>query len=107
MGQLSIAEGGVVLTGTPSFDQANGLSVGTKPPQAMRLELMNGALDDILKASRNGGKGVHVSFGKTVVRYEEGSLVAFHTIANSICNADPTRRQQVPPVACNTPAYAY
>ena len=70
MGQLSIAEDGLVLTGAPSFDQANGPFSRTKPPQAMRLDLVDGVAEEILKASRNGGKGVHVSFGKAVVCQE-------------------------------------
>ncbi len=67
MGQLSIPEGGLVLAGAPSSNDANGPSAGTKPLQAMRLDLADGVLEEILKASCNSGKGVHMSFGKTVV----------------------------------------
>ena len=67
MAQIPIIEGGLVLTGTPSSNSSNGPSAGTKPQQAMRLDLEDGVLEEILKASRNSGKGVHISFGKTVV----------------------------------------
>ena len=73
MAQIPIPESGLVLAGAPSSNNAKGSSAGTKPQQAMRLDLEDGVLDEILKASRNNGKGVHISFGKTVVCHAEES----------------------------------
>lgn len=84
MAQLTIPEGGLVLAGAPSSNNANGSSAGTKPPQAMRLDLADGVLEEILRASRNGGKGVHMSFGKTVVCQDEQYLMGFSKIINCI-----------------------
>ncbi len=97
MAQITLKDGGLVLAGAPSFNTANGPSAGTKPPQAMRLDLEDGVLEDILKASRNDGKGVHISFGKTVVCLEEESLLTSTKFTNYNFTTDPPHRQQVSP----------
>ena len=82
MAQIPITERGLVLAGSPGSDDANGPSAGTKPQQAMRLDLEDGVLDEILKASRTSGKGVQMSFGKTVVCPAEESPSTFSIAAN-------------------------
>ena len=94
MAQITINECGLVLAGAPSSNTANDPSAETKPPQAMRLDLEDGVLEEILKASRNDGKGVHISFGKTVVCL---STLAFTIVTNHEFVTDPTYRQQVSP----------
>ena len=70
MGRLAITEGGLTLGRAPGSSDMDGPAAGTKPPQAMRLDLEDGVLEEILQASRSGRKGVHISFGKTVVSQE-------------------------------------
>ena len=65
---MKIAEAGVSLLGAPrSAASEDGSSTSPKPLQAMRLELDAGVLDNIIRSARSGGKGVHMSFGKTIV----------------------------------------
>ena len=65
---MKIAEEGVSLPAAPgSAVGEDGSSTSPKPLQAMRLELEAGVLDNIIRSSRSGGKGVHMSFGKTIV----------------------------------------
>ena len=68
MDTLNIAEEGVTLNGAPGFRPGGSANKpSSKPLQAMRLELEDGVLDNILRSARSGGKGVHLSFGKTIV----------------------------------------
>ena len=68
MDTLNIAEEGVTLNGAPGFRPGGSANkTSPKPLQAMRLELEDGVLDNILRTARSGGKGVHLSFGKTIV----------------------------------------
>ena len=68
MDTMKIAKAGVSLLGAPgSAVGEDGSSTSPKPLQAMRLELEAGILDNIIRSARSGGKGVHMSFGKTIV----------------------------------------
>lgn len=69
---ITVPESGLSLVDVASSNVENPPSMtGTKPPQAMRLELTEGVLEEILKGTRIGGKGVHLTFGKTVVRLHQ------------------------------------
>lgn len=57
---------GIVLLGAPNADTKQS-RLETKSTQVMRLDLAEGMLSELLKSVRSGGKGVHVSFGKTPV----------------------------------------
>ncbi len=106
MAQLAIPEGGLMLAGAPGSSNANASSAGTKPPQAMRLDLADEVLEEILRASRNGGKGVHMSFGKAVVCEDEQYPSGFSNITNPILDADPTHWQQIPPAPRYSSAFS-
>ena len=43
--------------------------------QTLQLDLAEGLLEEVLKSARHGGKGVHVSFGKTVVSHSLNNLL--------------------------------
>ena len=99
MDTLNIAEEGVTLNGAPGFRPGGSTNKPTlKPLQAMRLELEDGVLDNILRTARSGGKGVHLSFGKTIVsRPNSGMEASLHNIfrmltpihRHSITGTDP------------------
>lgn len=57
---------GIALLGAPNAD-AKYSKLETKSTQVMRLDLAEGMLSELLKSVRSGGKGIHVSFGKTPV----------------------------------------
>ena len=67
MGALKIPKEGIALLGGPCSVPAKTDAPQLKPLQAMRLELEEGILENILRSARSGGKGVHLSFGKTIV----------------------------------------
>ena len=69
MDNFNITEEGVSLFGAPGSVQGEDVVKPLKPLQAMRLELEAGVLDNILRSARSGGKGVHLSFGKTIVSH--------------------------------------
>lgn len=65
---MNIAEEGVSLLGASGHVHGEDDSKpAVKPLQAMRLELEDGVLDNIVRTARSGGKGVHLSFGRTIV----------------------------------------
>lgn len=66
MDPLIAPKSGIVLLGAPSAD-AKSSKPDTKSTQAMRLDLAEGMFSELLKSVRSGGKGLHVSFGKTPV----------------------------------------
>ena len=63
---LTVPDSGLTLLGSPM------LTAGDKkennPLQVMQLDLADGILEDLIKSARHGGKGLNVSFGKTIVR---------------------------------------
>ena len=68
MTTLPVSGKGLTLLGAPGSNTDNDVSkAGGKVQQAMRLDLEEGVLQNILRSARSGGKGVHVSFGKTIV----------------------------------------
>ena len=65
---LSVPGKSLSLLGSPGLGTDNDASTtGGAVPQAMQLDLEEGVLQNILRSARSGGKGVHVSFGKTIV----------------------------------------
>ena len=72
---LNIAEEGITLSGAPGSRPGGAANKPpSKPLQAMRLELEDGVLDNILRSARSGGKGVHLSFGKTIVSWPNAGI---------------------------------
>ena len=72
---LTVPNGGTTLCGIPGSASDDGSSSAKAVPQAFRLDLEDGVLQNILRSARSGGKGVHVSFGKTIVGPFTTSLV--------------------------------
>ena len=68
MAPLTIPESGVTLIESPRSKTDDSTSKPeSKPIQAMQLELTDDVLHEILRNARNGGKGMNMSFGKTIV----------------------------------------
>ncbi len=67
MVQLTVPEGGLTLLEPPTSTM--GSSTESKPVQIMQLVLEKGILKEIFKSSRHGGKGVNITFGKSIVGY--------------------------------------
>jgi len=67
MVQLTVPESGLTLPHTPTF--TNDSDTESQPLQIMQLDLAEGILKEIFKNSRHGGKGVNITFGKSIVRY--------------------------------------
>lgn len=85
MTTLSIPSSGLTLLGSPGTKDYNDVSkIGGRVPQAMRLDLDDGVLQNILRTARSGGKGVHLSFGKTIVH----SFTKTRSCPSSILNLD-------------------
>lgn len=63
---IRFPEDGISLEGAPCSTSGGGLGADEAQPQVMRLDLAEGVLEDIMKASRMG-KDIHMSFGKNVV----------------------------------------
>jgi hypothetical protein len=75
----------------PKPDNDNAES-GSMPTQAMLLDLDDGVLDEVLKIARNGGKGVSVAFGKTIVRLpiEKFISITIQTISSHVHRCSTT-----------------
>ena len=74
---LNIPDDGLTLNGAPGFRPGGSANKPPlKPLQAMRLELEDGVLDNILRTAQSGGKGVHLSFGKTIVGWPHAGIEA-------------------------------
>ena len=63
MAPITVPTSGLTLLDafTPTPDDTN------KMPQMMKLDLPEGTLEEIFKSARLGGKGMNVTFGKTIV----------------------------------------
>lgn len=75
---------GIVLLGAPNADTKQS-KLETISTQVMRLDLAEGMLSELLKSVRSGGKGVHVSFGKTpvslnIIVYSLATYTAVNTV---------------------------
>ncbi|KAL8868194.1 MAG: hypothetical protein Q9174_005148 [Haloplaca sp. 1 TL-2023] len=64
MATIRVPENGILLRDAPCSDLENDHDASTQP-QVMRLDLADGVLEGIMKASRMG-KDIHMSFGKNV-----------------------------------------
>lgn len=60
---LTVPEGGLTLLDSPMSTADD----KTKPLQIVQLDLADAILEDIFKSARQGGKGLNVTFGKTIV----------------------------------------
>lgn len=67
MVQLTVPEGGLTLPQTPTF--TNDSNTDGQPLQIIQLDLTEGILKEVFKNSHHGGKGVNITFGKSIVRY--------------------------------------
>ena len=69
MANIDIPANGVALHGSlaPRIHSDGAPKTTSKVKQAMRLDLDEGVVQGILRTARSGGKGVHVSFGKSIV----------------------------------------
>lgn len=69
MAQILVPQQGLTLVepSRPASENDTSKS-GTMPLQAMLLDLDDDAFQDLFKVARNGGKGLSVNFGKTIVR---------------------------------------
>ncbi len=74
---LTVPESGLTLLGSPTPTAE--VKSDNKPLQIMQLDLADGVLQDVFKSARHGGKGVNVTFGKTIVIiHSEFLLTATH-----------------------------
>ena len=65
---LAIPKTGLTLVDSAQSRTENGpLKADNNPIQIMQLELTDDVLQEILRSARHGGKGVNMSFGKTIV----------------------------------------
>ncbi|KAI9872065.1 MAG: hypothetical protein M1830_002103 [Pleopsidium flavum] len=64
MVSLVVPKSGLVLDGATDVNVGS-IKSGSKPTQVMRMILSEGMLDELMKSSRAGGKGMQLSFGKT------------------------------------------
>lgn len=70
MQSLIIPAGGLKLTGSLTADLQNPPAKNAgNPAQVMRLNLGLDIREDLLKGLTNGGKPVHISFGKVTVSH--------------------------------------
>jgi len=68
MATLDISSNGLTLLECPGPSRHDDFTInGGRVQQAMRLDLEDGVLQNILRSARSGGKGVNLSFGKTIV----------------------------------------
>lgn len=67
MTTLDIPTNGLTLLECPGTNGYDISRTGARVQQAMRLDLEDGVLQNILRSARSGGKGVNLSFGKTIV----------------------------------------
>lgn len=68
MAEIAVPEGGLALIDPLQSLTGEDASMNQgKPCQFIRLDLPKAALGEILRNARHGGKGVNVSFGKTIV----------------------------------------
>ena len=101
MDTIKIAEEGISLLGASGHVHGeDDPKPAVKPMQAMRLELEEGVLDNILRSARSGGKGVHLSFGKTIVIIHPTEPKALRFLFNplyrrSIMGIDPNSYLQL------------
>lgn len=70
MAALDISSNGLTLLECPGTSGHDHISkTGARVQQAMRLDLEDAVLQNILRSARSGGKGVNLSFGKNIVRF--------------------------------------
>ena len=84
MAPITVPDGGLSL---PSFTVESKTNI--KPSQVMQLDLAPGVLEEMLTSARQGGKGVKVSFGKTMVSYCVNGLFTPRFIANALFQEPP------------------
>ncbi|KAL8843854.1 MAG: hypothetical protein Q9205_002317 [Flavoplaca limonia] len=65
MGPIPIPEKGLILQGASTSASPDTVVAAETKSQVMRLDLADGVLEDIMRASKLG-KDVHMSFGKNV-----------------------------------------
>ncbi|KAL8694606.1 MAG: hypothetical protein Q9218_000788 [Villophora microphyllina] len=65
MAPIHVPENGIVLQDPPCSASGSTFDESKAQPQVMRLDLADGVLEGILKASRMG-KDIHMSFGKNI-----------------------------------------
>jgi len=84
MTTLDIPSKGLTLLECPGTNEHNVVSkTGERVQQAMRLDLEDGVLQNLLRSARSGGKGVNLSFGKTIVHSSSKSYSYPSPILNS------------------------
>jgi len=84
MTTLDIPSNGLTLREFPSSSGHDVSKTGGRVQQAMRLDLEDGVLQNILRSARSGGKGVNLSFGKTIVQ----SFTKSYSYPSPILNSD-------------------
>lgn len=72
MVQLTVPESGLTLLESHTSTMES--NTESTPVQIMRLDLAEGILKEIFKTSRHGGKGVNVTFGKSIVGYSLSTI---------------------------------
>lgn len=81
MAHLTIPESGLTLV-EPLASKTETKTDG-RPLQIMELELADGVLQEMFKSARHGGKGVNLSFGKTIVSYWANAYSWRYSAANT------------------------
>ena len=106
MAPLIIPESGVTLLEIGSSTTDDDTSkLETKPIQAMQLELTDDVVQEILRSARHSGKGMNMSFGKTIV----SSVTTLLTSVSAIdtISIDSSLWEQVTSSRCKHLPFAY
>jgi len=110
MTTLDISSNGLTLLECPGMNAHDDITkTGGRVQQAMRLDLEDGVLQNILRSARSGGKGVNLSLGKTIVR----SFSKSYSYPSPILNSDKqtlnfgNRSKQLTADAQSTPTELY
>lgn len=99
MVQLAVPKSGLTLL--ENSTSTNESKNESKALQIMQLDLTEGVLEEIFKASRHGGKGVNVMFGKSIVGYHHTPIESCPSLANA-SSTDSQLWKQVTALDFNT-----
>ncbi len=66
MGSLVVPKTGLALVGANDANMGTS-KTGSRSTQVMQMILSEDLLEELVKSNRSGGKGMHLSFGKTPV----------------------------------------
>ncbi|MCJ1350226.1 MAG: hypothetical protein MMC33_000207 [Icmadophila ericetorum] len=86
MGLIPISQAGLALSDLPTAHNVSSKST-TTPPLVVQLDLAKSEIDELLKESRNGAKGIHVSMGEAPVLHIGHKTIALE-IASQVTSSN-------------------